>query len=328
MRELISVIVPVYKVEKYLERCVFSILGSTYPVLEIILVDDGSPDHCPEICDRFASEHHQIKVIHKKNGGVSSARNAALDVASGEYIVFVDSDDWIDPDMIEVLYRAVEDAGADFSVIHCKTESKYSVTLTSCKYERDSLFIMNRQNALKEMCLGRKFEGHSCGKLIKKSLFESIRYPEDITICEDMVVVTKLILKAKKVVYYPYDGYHYYQRADSALHALAKESDWTVLDACQEMYSLIKNQGPNVMPYFEFLFVSQSLILAMRLNAAGKLDSKSYKRLKDTMKTYWNERSVQFCSKGTKIRCNMFLLGKTAFTLCNWALRNSRRFRS
>lgn len=111
----ISVIVPVYKVENFLDRCVESIVGQTYENLEIILVDDGSPDNCPAMCDKWAEKDGRIKVIHKENGGVSSARNAALDIVSGDYICFVDSDDWIDPGMYEFLYKNSQKYDADIS---------------------------------------------------------------------------------------------------------------------------------------------------------------------------------------------------------------------
>ncbi|MDY5641403.1 MAG: glycosyltransferase family 2 protein, partial [Candidatus Faecousia sp.] len=99
----VSVVIPVYKVEPYLRRCVDSVLAQTLSDLEIILVDDGSPDHCPEICDEYALTHQNIQVIHKTNGGLASARNAGMRIAQGEYILFVDSDDWIDPEMAEEL---------------------------------------------------------------------------------------------------------------------------------------------------------------------------------------------------------------------------------
>ena len=112
---LISVIVPIYNVEKYLDRCVDSIINQTYKNLEIILVDDGSPDNCLAICDSWAEKDRRIKVIHKENGGVSSARNSALDIASGDYIGFVDSDDWIEPDMYEILIKNAKKYDADIS---------------------------------------------------------------------------------------------------------------------------------------------------------------------------------------------------------------------
>ena len=113
--ELISIIVPVYRVEPYLDRCVQSIVDQTYQNLEIILVDDGSPDNCPAMCDAWAAKDSRVKVIHKENGGLSDARNAGLAAAAGEYIGFVDSDDWISPDMYRLLYENMAEHGSDVS---------------------------------------------------------------------------------------------------------------------------------------------------------------------------------------------------------------------
>ena len=115
MNELVSVVVPVYKVEPYLERCIRSIIGQTYENLEIILVDDGSPDQCGAICDRFAQEDTRIKVYHKPNGGLSDARNYGVNRASGTYIAFIDSDDYISPHYIEYLYQLMVKYDADVS---------------------------------------------------------------------------------------------------------------------------------------------------------------------------------------------------------------------
>ena len=113
---LVSVIVPIYNVEKYLRKCVDSILNQTYKNLEIILVDDGSPDNCGNICDEYALSDSRIRIIHKKNGGLSDARNAGLDIARGNYILFVDSDDYIDETMVEKLYEALEKEKAEMSL--------------------------------------------------------------------------------------------------------------------------------------------------------------------------------------------------------------------
>lgn len=114
--ELISIIVPVYKVEKYLDKCVESIVEQTYKNLEIILVDDGSPDNCPAMCDEWAKKDSRIKVIHKKNGGLSSARNAGLDGCTGDYIYFLDSDDYIADNCIEMLFNAIVSDGSDMCI--------------------------------------------------------------------------------------------------------------------------------------------------------------------------------------------------------------------
>ena len=115
-QDLISVVVPVYKVADLLPKCVESILVQSYHNLEIILVDDGSPDNCGDICEQYAKKDHRIKVVHKKNGGLSSARNAGIDVHTGKYILFVDSDDYIDSKMIEILYQNLQATGADISI--------------------------------------------------------------------------------------------------------------------------------------------------------------------------------------------------------------------
>lgn len=116
MENKVSVIVPIYKVEKYLERCVDALIGQTLKDIEIILVDDGSPDGCPAICDKYAQKDDRIKVIHKKNGGVSAARNDGLAIASGEYVIFCDSDDWMEPEAFEALYAAAKEKDADVAV--------------------------------------------------------------------------------------------------------------------------------------------------------------------------------------------------------------------
>ena len=116
MQPLISVIIPVYKVELYLRECIDSVLAQTYQNLEVILVDDGSPDQCGSICEQYAEKDNRVCVIHKENGGLSDARNAGIDVAKGEYIGFVDSDDWVAPDMYECLYKASVEYNAEFVV--------------------------------------------------------------------------------------------------------------------------------------------------------------------------------------------------------------------
>ena len=142
----ISVIIPVYKVEEYISRCIKSVVDQTYSNLEIILVDDGSPDNCPAICDKWAEKDSRIKVIHKKNGGLSDARNAGMQIASGEFIGFVDSDDWISKEMYQLLYENMKENESDISACGVKLvweDGAESRSLTSAGIQ-----ILNTQEAM------------------------------------------------------------------------------------------------------------------------------------------------------------------------------------
>ena len=144
MTSTISIIVPVYKVEPYLRKCVDSILAQTYKNLEIILVDDGSPDNCPALCAQYAKEDPRVRVIHKENGGVSTARNAGLDAATGEYVTFVDSDDWIDPDMYVSMMTRIREYGCDAVLCDCLKEypdrsALYTHNIRGGFYSRENL---------------------------------------------------------------------------------------------------------------------------------------------------------------------------------------------
>ena len=140
----ISVVVPIYKVEKYLDRCIYSIINQTYTNLEIILVDDGSPDNCPKICDEYASKDNRIKVIHKQNGGLSSARNAGIKVATGDYIGFVDSDDFIELDMYEQMYKVayendVDLVMSDYYKVHKDDRKEVTLDINPGMYKKDDI---------------------------------------------------------------------------------------------------------------------------------------------------------------------------------------------
>lgn len=209
----ISVIVPVYKVEQYLNRCVDSILNQTYTDLEIILVDDGSPDNCPAICDDYAAQDARVKVIHKKNGGLSSARNAGLDAAHGDYIAFVDSDDWVDPEMYEALIKLAEEHDADIVQSEYrfyrpwKTENK----ILDCD-NRGTVDCYTNMEALEALYFGpQMFDGITImvwTKIYKAELLKDIRFVEGY-IHEDVEFTPRVLYAAKKIIKYNKSFYNY-----------------------------------------------------------------------------------------------------------------------
>lgn len=224
---LISVIVPIYKVEKYLARCVDSILCQTYQNLEVILVDDGSPDGCGAICDAYAQKDSRVRVIHKPNGGLSSARNAGIDAAAGEYLAFIDSDDWIDADMMELLYNTMLHHNAQIAecsfrhILQNRVEEETPCT-ASC-------IVGTNLDAL-EGCLDWKhFKPVACNKLYSRKIIQDIRYPVG-RLHEDEFTTYKFFYNADKVVYIDVSKYNYdHTREDSITNKKFNEDH---LDAC------------------------------------------------------------------------------------------------
>ena len=202
----VSVICPVYKAEKYLHRCVDSILSQTFKDFELLLVDDGSPDRSGEICDEYAAKDSRVRVFHKENGGVSSARQCGIDNALGEYTIHADPDDWVEPDMLEELYRKAKDEDADMVICDFYGEKD-----GKCKYIRQQPSSLEPEIVFKDLLQG--LHGSCCNKLVKRVCYSlyNIRFPEDITLCEDLFVNCSLTLFPIKVAYLPQAFYHYDQ---------------------------------------------------------------------------------------------------------------------
>ena len=199
MEDLISIIVPVYNVEKYIKKCIDSIINQTYKNLEIILVDDGSPDNCGKICDEYAEKDKRIKVIHKENGGLSDARNAGIKIARGCYIGFVDSDDWIDKNMYEKLYKTLKEKDAD---IACCKLIRYKNTIEKISKKFDGRIVeYDQRQYIKKFF---KIDSQECvyyawNKLYKRQVIDKEQYPIGLT-SEDVVGTYKALLKCKKII--------------------------------------------------------------------------------------------------------------------------------
>lgn len=239
--ERISVIVPVYNVEAYLHRCVDSILNQTYRNLEIILVDDGSADQSGAICDEYARQDSRVVAIHQENGGLSAARNTGIDHAKGKYLSFVDSDDFLDERMLEVLYRDLQAAGAEVSAIEYQTFERED----ELKQEQSlpQMQTMTGAEAIRRVLILDGIQDFAWNKLYKKSLFEKIRYPEG-RVFEDLGTTYRLLECCKTVAYRPAELYFYYQRPDSILHRKSLKFYRDKYDMTMERYQFVQKQHP------------------------------------------------------------------------------------
>ena len=207
----ISVIIPIYNVEKYLKRCIESVIKQTYSDLEIILVDDGSQDGCAKICDEYKKKDERIIVIHKKNGGLSDARNVGIKVATGEIISYIDSDDYLDLDMYEKMIKAMEEKNAD--IVVCGTNIDYEDGHTKVKCEKEEKSF-NREEALIELNSFKSFDMAVWNKLYKREVVDKIEFPVGKK-SEDYFVMYQYFARAKKVVIINQAKYHYFQRSNS-----------------------------------------------------------------------------------------------------------------
>ena len=196
---LVSIIVPVYKAEKYIHQCIDSLLAQTYRNIEVILVDDGSPDHCGKICDEYAAKDSRVKVIHQQNGGVSVARQTGIDHATGEYSIHADPDDWVELNMIEELVAKAVADNADMVICDFYRESKSEKTY-DCQSPGDDLSA----SAVLRKILSQQLHGSCCNKLVNRSRIEGIGFtPEDLCILEDELYNIRILARKIKVSYLP-----------------------------------------------------------------------------------------------------------------------------
>lgn len=253
MDKLISVVIPVYNVEKYLKECLESVLNQTYKNLEIILVDDGSKDSSGEICDEYAKRDSRIKVIHKKNGGLSDARNAGIDAARGEYITFVDSDDYIEEDMYEFLAKNMEKADADISicqVYYVYKEAKETTHTPNIYLEMDSI------EAIKHVNMVGYYTVAAYDKLYKRDIFKEIRYPVG-KINEDWYIICEVFDKANKIVYSSEPKYNYRKRKGSITDD--KKINLGMMDASRKCLEFVKEKYPEAVDMAIQMYIYASM---------------------------------------------------------------------
>ena len=237
-KPLLSIIVPVYDVERYLPKCIDSILAQTFTDFELILVEDGSPDNCPALCDAAAAKDARIRVIHQKNGGLSAARNAGLDAARGAWIGFVDSDDYIAPEMYEVLYQAVQSTGADLALCDYAEVDEagapcQSMHVSLSEGELTGQELLKRASGLMVQL--------AWNKLYRRAIFTQLRYPEG-KLNEDLFLIPEVCLQIQKAVVVPKALYYYVQRGGSIMNESKTLRHYDAAEAAQRYWEcLVEN---------------------------------------------------------------------------------------
>ena len=241
----ISVIVPVYKVEPYLDKCVSSIVNQTYKNLEIILVDDGSPDNCPAMCDAWAEKDSRIRVMHKTNGGLSDARNAGMAVATGELMAFVDSDDWIVPDMYEYLYQRLTEDNSDIAA--CGVQMVWEDKTPSRALTREGSCVLNQEEAMQAIIEESWLKQPVWYKLYKTALVRDILFPKG-KYHEDVFWSYQAVGRAQRVSVSDHIGYYYLQRGGSIMGEGYSLKRLDAVEAKVQRYAYIQERFPALSP--------------------------------------------------------------------------------
>ncbi len=258
MNSLVSVIIPVYNVEPYLRKCIESVINQTYTNLEVILVDDGSPDKCPQICDEFASNDSRIIVIHKKNEGQGVARNVALDMCHGEYISFIDSDDYILPDMIETMVAAMMATDSDISI--CGLSPDNGICIRKGYLPEKIKVYESSYELIKDYLTTKYIFAGPCNKIYKRTIFDGIRFP-NIRAREDAYIMHELLGRAKRAVHVAKCLYVQYIRPDSTEQKEFNENKMMLLQCSERLQTYISQNFPQLWDYIKYKHMNEIAVL-------------------------------------------------------------------
>lgn len=303
---LISIIVPVYNVELYLDDCIESVCNQTYTNLEIIMVDDGSKDSSSSMCDNWAEKDERIIVIHKINGGLSDARNAGLDIAKGKYVMFVDSDDTLSLNIVEYLFDLIKENKADISIcdpVHCYPHRKVNYT-----DETKKIVYKNVSRAVSEMLYQKSFLVSAWGKLYDFKCFDKIRFPTGM-LFEDSAVMYRVYYEADTIVYGNAKKYGYMHRENSITTRKFTKRDLDILEISKDILNYAENKL-EILPAAKAYFITANLRIFLNANPENEF-REVIKKCKENIKKYYF--SVFFDSNiRNKLRISLilFLLGR------------------
>lgn len=302
----ISVIIPVYNVKNYLDACMECVCKQTYKNLEIVIIDDGSNDSSGQMCDIWAKKDCRIRTVHKKNGGLSDARNSGIDIATGDYILFVDSDDLMSERLIEHLYKIIEKTDADIAIcdaVHCYPGQAFIyVDETVCR-------ILSSEEAMCEMMYQTSFLYAAWAKLYRRELFDNLKFPVGL-LFEDVAIMYKVFAKANLIVYSNAKLYGYLHRANSITTSKFSRKNCDILSICNEQLSFAQAYSRKVYE----AALSYQIVGALRiyLNAPRTIEfKKDLSECESIIKKNGNRvlRNVN-CRKKLKISIILFRINK------------------
>ena len=320
----ISIIVPIYNVEKYLPRCIESLINQTYNNTEILLIDDGSKDKSSDICDYYTKKYNNINTFHKKNGGLSDARNYGINRASGKYIAFVDSDDFVDKDYCRILHKNLIENNADMSICNIKrivdstkihdNNKKEIVNVYSTKETQKNL--LNYSNNLNEITTV------AWNKLYKKELWNNIRYPKG-KINEDEFVIHYLIDNSKKIVYSNLNLYYYYQREGSIMKSTYSKERLAVIEAFRDRWQFYsKKKEYKDLESKAYCAYMKMIIKNYFLSIENNLEKKVIISLRDLYKKDFKEKVK--ISIVEKIKLLLFYISPKIFNFLQKKIKDEK----
>ncbi len=243
MSNLISVIIPIYNVEKYLEKCIKSVINQTYTNIEIILVNDGSTDSCREICEKYEKLDSRIRVINKENGGLSDARNVGINFSTGDYLAFIDSDDYVSDDYVEYLYNIICEKNVDISVCGFLEVTEDGKLVNNS--EENNIKVFTDSDAIETMLYQREFDHSAWGKLYKRNLFDNLRFPKG-KLFEDIAIMYEIVSKVKNVGFGSKKNYYYLIRKDSIMNKEFNINKMDLIEFSKKMVLFVDEKYPNL----------------------------------------------------------------------------------
>ncbi len=305
MSQTVSIIIPVYNTEAYLSRCLNSVLQQTYAALEILLIDDGSTDTSGRLCDTFAAQDPRIRVVHKTNGGVSSARNTGLHLATGDYLIFLDSDDYVDASWIETMMYQLEKEQADISVCTFSNEEVPGVFVPYFNGEKKP-YIFDGETQISNLLQNKYYSCSLCDKLFKRAILQSLSFDEAITHYEDLWFLYQGMKRSAKLVFYPEPLYYYCTNQGSASTGQFSDKMMTMITVCERIY----NEAPGNTALFSVVrkeFVRNNVMCAINAANSGYTNREAIARMRANVKKEWWHYLTHPAPLGYKVNATLLV---------------------